>query len=148
MNTRTVNINVTTEDIQAMVDTFHHLHNTLGTMKENDNGALAAHRLVARFDDMLLKVVNAHPDTEAIKAATHRPAGYDPMQPETHKDANPDQKNSNTYLSEHDKVWDAPYHGDNAYYEDDAWKPLHDPDNADYCQNDSNSNTPHQHGQT
>ena len=76
MKTTTICINVTQDDVQAMVDNFVHLNNTVAKQAEQNP---KARRLFENSAAMLLKIVEAHPDPEALKAATNRPPDYDPL---------------------------------------------------------------------
>ena len=80
MDTRTININVTTSDVQGMVDIFMHLHNTLGEGLPGDDTPPAARRLLENAACMMLKITEAHPDSEALKAIVNRENGYDPLE--------------------------------------------------------------------
>ena len=80
MNTRTININVTTEEVQGMVDTFMHLHNTLHKGRDEGGTPPAANRLLTNAACMMLKVAEAHPDYEALKEASRLRGEYDPLQ--------------------------------------------------------------------
>ena len=63
METRTININVTTDEVQNMANVFIHLKDTLGLIPEDERHC----RLVESAAGMLIKVIDAHPDSEKLK---------------------------------------------------------------------------------
>ena len=79
MDTRTININITTEDVQGMMDIYMHLNNTLPKQGDSEQQIAADRRLVWHAANALLKVVKAHPDTEAIKDAIDLKIDHSPL---------------------------------------------------------------------